>query len=57
MKNGEVRARVVALRAPVIANVQYGLEQATNDAQEAFAVSKARDTAPRRLPQSCCAPG
>ena len=43
MKNGEVRARVVALRAPVIAKVQYGLMEAMNEAQEAFAVSKARD--------------
>ena len=43
MKNGEVRARVVALRAPVIAKVQYGLLEAMNEAQEAFAVSKARD--------------
>jgi len=43
MRNGEVRARVVALRAPVIAKVQYGLLEAMNEAQEAFAVSKARD--------------
>jgi phage terminase small subunit len=43
MKNGNVRARVVELRAPVIAKVQYGLEQAMNEAQEAFNVSRARD--------------
>ena len=40
MANSKVTARVNALKAPVIAKVQYGLEQAMGEAQEAFEVSK-----------------
>lgn len=43
MADGKVSGRVAELRAPVVAKLQYGLEQAMAEAAEAFAVSKARD--------------
>lgn len=42
-KKGEVRVRIESLRAPVVAKLQYGLEQAMLEAADAFAVSKAKE--------------
>jgi phage terminase small subunit len=43
MADGKVRARVEEIRAPVVAKVQYGLEQAMSEAEEAFKVAKAKE--------------
>jgi phage terminase small subunit len=43
MKNSEVSARVQALRAPVVERVQYGLEQAMLEAEEAMKVAKIKE--------------
>jgi phage terminase small subunit len=43
MKNGDVRARVDALRQPVIEKMQYGLQEAMAEAAEAYRVSMAKD--------------
>lgn len=43
MGDGEVAGRVAELRAPVIAKVQYGLQEAMQEAAEAFEVAKAKD--------------
>lgn len=40
MANGEVRGRVEALRKPVVKKLQYGLEQAMAEAEEAFEVAR-----------------
>ena len=42
MARGDIQVRVAALRAPVIAKVQYGLEQAMQEASDALEVSKER---------------
>lgn len=43
MKDGKVSARIAALRTPVVQRLQYGLEQAMREAEEAFAVAKAKE--------------
>jgi phage terminase small subunit len=43
MANGEVSGRVKELRAPVIAKLQYGLEDAMTEAEEAFKVAKLKE--------------
>ncbi len=43
MKRGDIRARVEAIRAPVIAKLQYGLEQAMLEAGRALKVSEAKE--------------
>lgn len=43
MSDGKVSGRVTELRAPVVQKLQYGLEQAMNEAQEAFEVAKVKD--------------
>lgn len=43
MTDGNVAVRIAELRAPVAQAVQYGLEQAMMEAQEAFEVSKAKE--------------
>ena len=43
MKKGEVRARVEQHRKPVVEKMQYQLEQAMQEAAEAFDVSKTKD--------------
>lgn len=43
MANGEVAGRVQELRAPVVEKLQYGLEQAMLEADEAFKVSKTKE--------------
>lgn len=40
MADGKVRARVDALRKPVVEKLQYGLEEAMAEAQEAFEVAR-----------------
>lgn len=43
MANIKVVSRVAELRKPVVEKLQYGLEQAMNEAQEAFEVSKSKE--------------
>jgi phage terminase small subunit len=43
MADGKVRARVDEIRAPVVEKVQYGLEQAMQEAAEAFLVAKGKE--------------
>lgn len=43
LRNGEITARVEALRKPVVEKMQYGLEQAMLEAKEAFEVSRAKE--------------
>lgn len=43
MSEGKVRERIAALRQPVIEKAQYGLEQAMNEAAEAFQVAKGKE--------------
>lgn len=43
MKDGKVSARIAALRTPVVQRLQYGLEQAMREAEEAFAVARAKE--------------
>lgn len=43
MKIGEVSARVEALRKPVMEKLQYGLEQAMREADEALQVAKLKE--------------
>jgi len=43
MADRKVSARVAELRAPIIAKVQYGLEDAMREAAEAFEVSRAKE--------------
>jgi phage terminase small subunit len=43
MGNGAITGRVDALRAPVVEKLQYGLEQAMNEAEDAFRVSKQKE--------------
>ncbi len=43
MARGDVRARVDALRLPVIEKLQYGLEQAMTEAAAAFEVAKVKE--------------
>lgn len=40
MTDGKVRARVDELRAPVVAEMQYGLKEAMLEAREAFEVAR-----------------
>lgn len=42
MKNGEVRVRVEALRAPVVEELRYDLKTAMKEAMEAYEVAKDR---------------
>lgn len=41
-KNSEVAARIAELRAPIVAKMQYGIEQAMCEAEDAFKVAKER---------------
>lgn len=43
MANGEVAGRVAALRQPVVEKLQYGLEQAMQEAAEAFSVARDKE--------------
>lgn len=43
MADGKVRARVDELRAPVVAEMQYDLKQAMQEAAEAFEVAKGKE--------------
>lgn len=43
MKDSKITARVAALRTPVVQKLQYGLEQAMREAEEAFAVARAKE--------------
>ena len=43
MADGEVTGRVEALRAPVVAKLQYGLEEAMLEAADSFRVAKAKE--------------
>lgn len=43
MKKDEVRVRVESLRAPVVAKVQYGLEQAMEEAHRALKVAEGKE--------------
>ena len=43
MADGKVTARVAELRAPVVAKLQYGLEEAMLEAAEAFQVAKDKE--------------
>ena len=43
MKDSKITARIAALRTPVVQRLQYGLEQAMREAEEAFAVARARE--------------
>ncbi len=45
MKHEAVRARLDAIRKPVIEKLQYGLEQAMQEAQEAFEVARSKENA------------
>ncbi len=45
MKHAGVRARLDAIRRPVIEKLQYGLEQAMLEAQEAFEVARSKENA------------
>lgn len=40
MKRGEVRARIEELRKPVVEKLQYGLEQAMQEAEEALSLAR-----------------
>lgn len=43
MKNGEIRARIEEIRAPVVAELQYGLKQAMEEAEDAYRVAKLKE--------------
>lgn len=43
MRRDEVRVRIEELRKPVVEKLQYGLEQAMNEAAEAFSVAKEKE--------------
>lgn len=43
MKDSKITARVSELRTPVVQRLQYGLEQAMREAEEAFAVARAKE--------------
>lgn len=43
MTDGKVRARVEEIRAPVVAKVQYGLEQAMLEAEEGMAICRNKE--------------
>lgn len=43
MANGKVKVRVAELRKPVVEKVQYGLEQAMREAEDALQVAKAKE--------------
>lgn len=43
MSNPKVSARVAAIRKPVVEKVQYDLEQAMREAQEAYNISKGKE--------------
>lgn len=43
MKNGEIRARVEQLRAPVVAKVQYDLEKAMEEAERALSLAEKKE--------------
>lgn len=43
MDNPKIAQRVVELRAPVIEKVQYGIEQAMREAEDAFKVSRIKE--------------
>jgi phage terminase small subunit len=43
MADGKVRARVDELRAPVVAELRYGLREAMLEADEAFKVAKSKE--------------
>lgn len=43
IKRHKVATRIAELRAPVIAKLQYGLEEAMNEADEAYRISKGKE--------------
>lgn len=43
MKKPKIISRIAELRAPVIAKLQYGLEEAMKEAMEAYIVSKGKE--------------